>query len=274
MKEIKIEIGQEAFTYRCPEGWGEVTQRQWVAVVGQLLTYGELTPLGVKAVLGIKNSESVRLMPIDWHVLGAELEWMKELDGVTSWMVEEVELPDGRKCYPPAANFDDMTWEEFMFVDVSASRKAWDVVAACLYRPLKEAATEEEDERIAFSRFGVSARLPMFKGLSPLLLSAIEINYMLLRKRITDLYPNIFRGGSRKVKRQPRAAAGDGDTQQPSAAAGTDWVGVYRRLLGEHVWEEERLLKLPVNTVLFRLDVMVKDGKEREKEMRRARRRR
>ena len=256
MKEIKIEIGQEAFTYRCPEGWGEVT------------------PLGVKAVLGIKNSESVRLMPIDWHVLGAELEWMKELEGVKGWMVEEVELPDGRKCYPPAANFDDMTWEEFMFVDVSAARKAWDVVAACLYRPLKEAATEEEDERIAFSRFGVSARLPMFKGLSPLLLSAIEINYMLLRKRMTDLYPNIFRGGSRKVKRQPSAAAGDGDTQQPSTAAGTDWVGVYRRLLGEHVWEEERLLKLPVNTVLFRLDVMVKDGKEREKEMRRARRRR
>ena len=57
-------------------------------------------------------------------------------------------------------------------------------------------------------------------------------------------------------------------------AAGTDWVGVYRRLLGEHVWEEERLLKLPVNTVLFRLDEVVKMGREREKEMRKARRRR
>jgi hypothetical protein len=119
----------------------------------------------------------------------------------------------------------------------------------------------------------------MFKGLSPLVLSAVEVNYVLLRRRITDLYPNIFRGGSRKVGRQPRTAAGNGGTAagesgQPSTAAGTDWVGVYRRLLGEHVWEEERLLKLPVNTVLFRLDEVVKMGREREKEMRKARRRR
>jgi hypothetical protein len=45
---------------------------------------------------------------------------------------------------------------------------------------------------------------------------------------------------------------------------------VYRRLLGEHVWEEERLLKLPVNTVLYRLDVMVKEGRERERRSKRS----
>lgn len=273
MKEILIQIGSEGFSYRCPENWGEVSQRQWIAVVGQLLTYGQLTNVGVQRVLDIKSSEALQLMPIDWHVLGRELEWMKDLESVDRWMVEEIELKDGRKCYPPEANFDDMTWEEWMFVDVSASRKAWDVVAACLFRPLNETAGEEEDGRVPFSRFGVSARLPMFKGLSPLVLSAVEVNYVLLRRRITDLYPNIFRGGSRKVKKQqPSTAAGE--SGQPSTAAGTDWVGVYERLLGEHVWEEERLLKLPVNTVLFRLDEVVRMGREREKEMRKARRRR
>ncbi len=264
MKEIKIEIGQDIYTYQCPERWEEVTQRQWIAVVGQLLTYGELTGLGVKSVLGM-GSEAVLLMPLDWHVLGRELAWMKDIETVERWMVEEVELKDGRKCYPPAANFDDMTWEEWMFVDISAARKAWDVVAACLYRPLKEDADEEEDERLAFSRYGVSARLPLFRELSPLVLSAVEVNFVLLRRKMTDLYPNIFKGGKKKVKKQK---------EQPSTAAdGTDWVGVYRRLLGEHVWEEERLLKLPVNTVLYRLDLMVKEGREREREMKKARRR-
>lgn len=261
MKEIRIEIGNETYSYKCPERWEEVTQRQWIAVVGQLLTYGELTALGVKSVLGMK-SEAVLLMPVDWHVLLRELEWMKDIEKVTEWMVEEVELSDGRKCYPPAANFDNMTWEEWMFVDTSASRKAWDVVAACLYRPLKEGASEDEEERIEFSRYGVSARLPLFKKLSPLMLSAIEVNYVLLRRKVTDLYPNIFRNGKKKVKKQK---------EKPDTATGTDWVGVYRRLLGEHVWEEERLLRLPVNTVLFRLDVMVKEGREREREMKKRR---
>lgn len=261
MKEIKIEIGQDVYTYQCPERWGEVTQRQWIAVVGQLLTYGELTTLGVKSVLGM-GSEAVLLMPVDWHVLGRELAWMKDIEGVTQWMVEEVELSDGRKCYPPAANFDNMTWEEWMFVDTSAARKAWDVVAACLYRPLKEVASEEEDDRVEFSRYGVSSRLPLFKELSPLVLSAIEVNFVLLRQQITDLYPYIFKSGKKKVKKQKEKA---------SAAAGTDWIGVYRRLLGEHVWEEEQLLKLPVNTVLYRLNVMVKEGREREREMKKKR---
>ena len=262
MKEIRIQIGSDSYTYQCPERWEEVTQRQWIAVVGQLLTYGELTGLGVKSVLGM-GSEAVLLMPVDWHVLGGELAWMKEIEKVERWMVEEVELKDGRKCYPPAPNFDNMTWEEWMFVDISAARKAWDVVAACLYRPLKEDADEEEDERVAFSRYGVSARLPMFRELSPLVLSAIEVNFVLLRRKITDLYPNIFKGGKRKVKRQQPKAAAENN-------AGTDWVGVYRRLLGEHVWEEERLLKLPVNTVLYRLDVMVKEGRERERRSKRS----
>ena len=264
MKDILIRIGTEEFRYQCPEKWSEVTQRQWLAAVGQLLTYGEVTALGVRTILGMRVSEAVRLMPLDWSVLAAELAWMKDLEGVDRWMVEEVKLEDGRMCYPPAANFDDMTWEEWMFADVSASRKAWDVVSACMYRPLRDGAGEEEDERLPFSRYGVSSRLPMFSGLSPLLLRAIEVNYVLLRRRVTDLYPNVFRGGRRRVKVVK---------DQPDVAAGTDWVTVYRRLLGEHVWEEERLLKLPVNTVLYRLDVMVKEGREREKEKRRARRR-
>lgn len=268
MKTIRIEIGQEAYEYQCPERWEEVTQRQWVAVVGQLLTYGELTVPGLARVLEIKGSEAVRLMPVDWHVLGEQLEWMGDLESVDCWLVEEIELSDGRKCYPPSPDFDDVSWEEWMFADTSAARKAWDVVAACLFRPKKAEVDENADERIAFSKYGVGARLPMFRTLSPLLLSAVEVNYVLLRRKMTDRYPNIFKGGKRKVTRQPSTAAA-ADT-----ADGTDWVSVYRRLLGEHVWEEERLLGLPVNSVLFRLDVMVKEGREREREMRKARRKR
>ena len=93
-----IQIGSEGFSYRCPENWGEVSQRQWIAVVGQLLTYGQLTNVGVQRVLDIKSSEALQLMPIDWHVLGRELEWMKDLESVDRWMVEEIELKDGRKC--------------------------------------------------------------------------------------------------------------------------------------------------------------------------------
>ena len=264
MKEIRVTVGSDEYKYKCPERWGEVSGMQFEVLVSQLMTYGRLTLVGVRKILGM-GSESYQLMPIDWMILGEQLEWMKDMDGVEGWMIEEIDLGDGRKVYPCAANFDDMTWEEFMFVDVSAGRKAWDVVAACLYRPLKEGAGEEEDDRIGFTRYGVSARLGLFKELGPSVLSAVEVNFVLLRKRMTDKYKNVFRTARRKVK-----AAGS----EKEEDAGTDWVGVYRRLLGEHVWEEERLLKLPVNTVLYRLDNLVKEGREREREMRRSRRRR
>lgn len=228
-----------------PEEWDELSQEQFVYAVSHLTDEISL-PIRVMAhLLDVDFEQSLFIKPSDWYYIHNEgFLWLGDFCKISRWIVEEIVIEDGRRCLPPAADFDNVSWEEFVFADQLAQNGNWWAVAACLFRPATEEQDEESDGRVRFSRFGASNRLDMFQKLDATLIKAIEVNYLALRKRLTDNFPNLFSSASGKS---------DGES--------AGWPEVSRAILGERVWEEDGLMRTSVAQVLYRLDSVVKESK-------------
>lgn len=245
MKKIKIGVGTDVREYQMPECWDELTQEQFVYAVSHMPAEDRLPVKVMQHLLGVAFEQAMFVMPTDWYVIHREgFKWLDDYEDISRWIVEEIRLKDGRRCLPPTADFDNVSWEEFLFADQLAQNGNWWAVAACLYRPEREVKSEETDGRVPFTRFGASNRLGMFRELDAPLIKAVEVNYLVLRKRLTDGFPNLF-------------------TTKSSGKGGESagWPEVSRALLGERVWEEEQLMHTSAAQVLYRLDSVVKESK-------------
>lgn len=246
MIEIKLTIGDQSRLTALPSGWHEVTPEQFVYIVSHELVYGELPTQIIYHLLRATDYERRCLKPADIYAISQYLTWLQSYDTISHWVLSSITLPDGRKCFPPDDDWDNMTWEEFVFADQLAAVGNWDAVAACLFRPHADVVSEDADPRIPFSRVGATNRLPLFRKLTDATFKAVEINYLLLRRLVTDRYPHLFTS-----------------SQSSRSQSSTSWVDVTSQVLGDSIWEEPQLLHTSVHQVLAHLDHVIHENSKR-----------
>lgn len=250
MKKVEFEVAGKRYPYEVPENWGELTQQQFVDFAGGIGEKDRVDPLLAIKLLGIDDVVAVSLYPADWWLVVHEFDWMAQLGGYTVGKMDTVTLPDGTECLGFSDDFSDVTWQEWMIADSNANAGRWDIVAAVLYRPQKDGWDHQSDPRVSFSQWDCDARLPQFQRLDAAVLAAVALNYKLMRQQLTRRYRRLFSGGS------------DGKS------GGADLQTLIRNVMGDNFYEEDKYLKLSVPSVLFQLDRMVREERERRRNAR------
>lgn len=246
MKQIDFVVAGKRYEYTVPEKWSEVTADQFRAYV-ELGTFSvEL----VRRIMAMDDVVAVSLTPADWWCIRQEFQWLRETEGIGKLFIDHVTTKDGTVCYGYNADFSDVTWEEWMFADSYASADRWDVVAAVLYRPEREAWNHETDRRRPFSKVGAESRVAQMKDVDPLTIQCIKVNYLMLRKRLTDHFYHLFLDASNEE---------DGRQRQQGR---TDWLTIIRNMMGDNFYEEQKYYQRSVPSVFFQLERRVKEARK------------
>ena len=248
MKQIDFVVAGKRYDYNVPEKWEEVTAEQFRTFVA----VGEFGVELVRRIVGMADVIAVNLTVAEWWAVCHEFDWMKETDNVGKLFIDVVTFPDGTVCYGYNADFSNVTWEEWMFADTYAYKGRWDVVAAVLYRPERQDWNHETDRRIPFTKYGASERMSQTAKLDPLTLRCIQVNYLLLRKRLTDHFYHIFIDSDDEDK--------ENDRQKKQGA--TDWLTIIRNMMGDNFYEEQKYFQLSVPSVFFQLEARVKEARK------------
>lgn len=243
-------IGSKEYRHQSPGSWDELSKQQFIDIVSGNVLYLGIPIPALQVLLNLSDEESQWLLPADWYALSLQFPFLTDYSTISRWVVDSIELQDGRTCYPPSSDFDNVAWEEFVFADQLAQAGNWAAVAAVLYRPNKSDFAEDENPRIPFTRFGLNARIDQFLVLDKGLLRAVEVNYLALRRRMTDKYRYLFGGVS------------DG-------ADSRTWIDTTREILGANVWNESQLATTSVNGVLAMIDNAIRTNQERQRHAKR-----
>lgn len=240
MKIIKIAIGTHEHELSAPDCWEDLNQSQFLYVVSHMPQDNSLPYDIMRHLLSLSDEERLFLLPMHLFALHRDtFHFLDDYSSIRRWLVSDITLADGRHCLPPAADFDNVSWEEFIFADQLAQLGNWGAVAACLFRPTVPNPTEDADPRVPFSRVGTTNRLSLFKQLDQTTILAVQINYLALRSHLTARYRHLFSS----------TPAQGGST--------TSWPKISQSLLGEDVWNEQQLFRTSVSQVLFRLDNII-----------------
>ena len=247
MTKIDFRVAGKTYSYQMPDNWKELTQEQFITfarcIEGKVGIDAEL----VRQLLGLDDVVAVSLSVSDWWWLCGQMAWLADFSKYTVGLMDTVTLSDGTVCHGFDDNFSNVTWQEWMIADSQANAGRWDIVAAVLYRPLKQDWDRQSDPRVEFSQWDCDARLPQFQQLEKGILAAIALNYKLLRQRLTKQYRRLFTAGESAKK-------GSGNLQT-----------LIQNVMGDNFYEEEKYLRLSVPSVLFQLDRMVREERERKR---------
>lgn len=245
MKTIDIHIGTSVFSFSAPENWSEVSQEQFESFILHQDSFDEIKDETLFSVLSVPYEVQLFISEIDKYNLKKCIFFLSKMSLISNWVVQKLILSDGRVATPPAWDFSNMTWEEFIFADTYASRQELKVLASILFRPETETCDENISKRTPFSIEGTTNRLKLFDNVKEESLMGVYIIFVSLRKRLADKYPRLF-------------IESDEDDDNSN---GCDWLKITRELLGEDFVEEKKLLGLPVNSVLTRLERLIKDNR-------------
>lgn len=249
MQTVEFKVAGKMYACQVPDRWADITPRQFAIFAGCIAGDTELIdPDTVRRILDIPDVVAVNLTVADWYFLEETIHWMLDLDSYTTTALPFVKLADGTECHGFADDFSDVTWEEWTIADSQANAGRWDIVAAVMYRPIKPNWDRHSDPRVEFNKWDSESRLAAMQALGTDTLAAVALNYKLLRHQLT-----------RRFKRLFTPAGGD------SKGGGTNLGSLIRNVMGDNFFEEEKYLKLPVPSVLFQLDRMVREEKERKR---------
>lgn len=249
MKKIEFEVAGKRYPYEVPESWDELTQEQFITFAGSIGDKPNIDADTVRRIVGLDDVVAVSLNIADWWMIVHEFDWMSRFEDYRTGKMDTVSLPDGTVCLGFSDDFSDVTWQEWMIADSNANAGQWDIVAAVLYRPQNPDWDHKSDPRSEFSQWDCNERLPQFQKLDKGVLSAVALNYKLMRQQLTRRYKRLFSG-----------AGGKG--------GGADLQSLIRNVMGDNFFEEDKYLKLSVPSVLFQLDRMVREERERRRNAR------
>lgn len=251
MTKIDFRIAGKLYKYQMPDRWEELSQEQFITfsrhIEGKVGIDAEL----VRQLLKLDDVVAVSLSVTDWWWLCSQMAWLADFSKYTVGLMDKVTLPDGTECLGFSDDFSDVTWQEWMIADSQANAERWDIVAAVLYRPQKPDWDRQSDPRVEFSQWDCDARLPQFQQLDKAILSAVALNYKLMRQQLTRRYRRLFTG-----------------SDSGSGSSGANLQSLIRNVMGDNFYEEEKYLKLSVPSVLFQLDRMVREERERRRNAR------
>ena len=256
MKRFEFKIAGTLYKTMVPENWDEVTHDQFVTYAGAVVDKTTMDFDTIRRILNLDDVVTYSLTPSDWYFLKLALSFMENIEGYRVGLMDDVTLPDGTKCYGFSDDFSDVTWQEWMIADAQAGANRWDIFAAVMYRPRKENWDHKSEPRVEFSRWDCDQRLPLFQKLPSEQLAAIALNYKCMRRLLTRRYRRLFSG-------VPTDEMNKGHQN-----VGTDLHTLINNVMGDNFYEEEKYLHLAVPSVLFQLDRMVREEKERKRHAR------
>lgn len=250
MNEIKLIVKEKEIVFNTPSSWDELTQEQMVRVAKAIPLFmtGWFDPDLLMFLLGLNKKAFKLIPPVEKYELRKTFDFLIQKPKMKKLIVETFKYK-GIQYIGYQAGFSNITWEEFITAERYFMNNEHTIAAAVLYRQERENYNGESDPRIPFSVYGTEKRAETFQHLDHYLISAIALNYFSLRETyITNRYKNVFGSSS-------------GNNGGKSLFS---WINITRTILGEDFFEEKKILKSNVHTVLHRLNTLF-DPKNKKK---------
>ena len=261
MNSVKIKIGKRNYEYNIPETFAEMSQQQMLRATEYLLNKdGADSDKYFCKYTNIKYDIWKKLDDYYKYVIKELAEPLtKQFDDIDHQMLDSITLTNdnGNKeqfiGYQSA--FANTSWIEFVYADQFIAEGKFHEMAATLYRQQRKDYDGETDRRIPFTIYGTENRLQYFKNIDNTTLFLLVSNYITMRKKyIEERYPHVFVVDA---------------TVKKNNSGKFSWLSVHRSILsGDSFFEEEKVNNANVHTVLNRLETVIKQNEELERERR------
>lgn len=241
MNEIKIVINNKPLLFHAPSSWDEFTPKQMLTVVKTLPYFlsGENCDDMLMELLCMAEKKFRLLSAMQKYHIVSLFDFLLKEPVIKKLIIESFKHK-GIQYIGYQSGFGNITWEEFITAERYFMRNDYTIAAAVLYRQKRAKHAGETDPRVPFSIYGTDKRAELFKTLDPCLLASIALNYSCLRKiYITNKYKYVFTSAASKEKSY------------------FSWISITRSVLGEDFFEEKKILKSNVHTVLHRLNTLL-----------------
>lgn len=251
MNELKLQIDKKEILYHPPSSWDELTHHQMLCVLKYLPYFmaGESCNDMIVELSGIDAKTFHSLSATQKYSITSLFDYLREEPKMKKLVIESF-THKGVQYVGYQTGFANVTWEEFITAERYFMQNNYAVAAAVLYRQQREKYNGEQDPRVPFSVYGTEKRAAEFKELDIYLPAAIALNYSCLRKTyIANKYKYIFTSGG----------SGKGENKSFS------WINVTRSVLGDAFFEEKKILKSNVHTVLHRMNYLMDPERRRKK---------
>ncbi len=249
MNEIKIVIHNKPLLFHAPSSWDEFTPEQMLCVVKALPYFisGEKCDDMMMELLCMEAKTFRLLSATQKHGIVSLFDFLLKEPVIKKLIIESFKH-NGIEYIGYQAGFGNITWEEFITAERYFMLNDYTIGAAVLYRQKRIGHSGETDPRVPFTIYGTDKRAELFKTLDPWLLASIALNYSCLRKiYITNKYKHVFTSAPGKEK------------------SSFSWINITRSVLGEDFFEEKKILKSNVHTVLHRLNTLLDPSRKHKK---------
>ena len=270
MNVLEIKTTEGVKESQFPEKWVEASESQFVCACKALVneTYFRSADF-IKEFLALSDTDFQTLTPFARYAIREQCGFIFEEQ---DYRFKTSKVPQmaiaGTTYWGILDNFSNITWEEFLYADQFLIQQEYENLCAVIYRPEKKHWDGESDRRIPFTIFGMRNRLELFKQVNYETLAAAVINYRAMRLAcLEDKYHNIFSSKDELEKNELEDDEQEEETpeQEKEEINRFSWVNIHRNLLGDNVHEEYKFLRLPVHTVLHRLNALIEENRKYKK---------
>lgn len=261
--DIKLKDRNVIKTFQIPETWKELTRQQFVAAC-QVITELKIGIAPNKEnFCQLCNIEKYKnLISIEQiHALLDKMSFLKtKRPEFSKVFIDKISI-NGKNYLGWEQNFDNITWEEFIWADRFYSNKQIIEFCAVMFREIINPNDKFSDGKIKFSKYQIEERVKIFKSIPEKELIAIAINYYGNRTHcIEDIYKEIY---------PPIYESEEPNNQEDVKTEKTNpfsWISVHNNLIGENFFEEEKFLSSRLHAVLNQINHTIKTNKELEKQ--------
>jgi len=243
MNNIEIIDGKKKTSIQAASCYDELTFEQLKEVFYNmpLLNMGVFPETLMLSLLGNYKELLDEISPIQRYAIQETFDFLHQEPKFTKLICNQLVI--NQKVYHGyKANFFNTTWEEFMYADQAFMKGNYAQAAAVLYRQEIDHYTGETDQRMPFSVYSLPTRTLEFQKLDAVTLGCVAMNYAGLRQTyIVEKYPSIFTTSEKEEKDNKFS-----------------WLSVHRNILGEQFFEEDKILKTNLHTVLSRIAKLLK----------------
>jgi len=279
MNTIEVINGKEKTSFQVPADWNELTQPEFIEVVKNMpnLSAGNFSDTLLQCLLSLDDASFDKISSIQKYYLKQSFQFLMQKIEIKRLIIQSFNV-NNIEYVGYQAGFSNTTWEEFIYADqyfmnnqylhaiavlyrerktnYYANQNKFLRAIAVLYRKIKPNYDGQSDIRIPFSIYGTEKRLKNIQQLDKDTISAIILNYKVLRDcYIIDKYPHVF----------TRPSSDEDEPFTDNSGNSFSWVTVHRNMLGEHFFQEDEILQTKVHTVLHRMNAVIEENKKRKK---------